>query len=163
MNCWPRRWSVVGGDRSDIVSRSSINQIPPPRAEIVGRLAADDRELGPSGHRSPMSVFSSARSRLVLNDPHRPLSEETTTTHVVSPSCSSRSGWLNSVRAATSAEHLRQGVGPGPRLGDRLLGPAQLRRRDHLHGLGDLLRALDGLDPPDEIPGIRQGRPPGSP
>jgi len=38
-----------------------------------------------------------------------------------------------------------------PRVGssgeDGLLGPAQLGRRDHLHGLGDLLRVLDRADP----------------
>src|ERR1051326_2213177 len=35
----------------------------------------------------------------------------------------------------------------GPRRFGRRLGAAQLRRRDHLHGLGDLLRRLGGGDP----------------
>src|SRR6266568_4133186 len=45
-------------------------------------------------------------------------------------------------------EHL-PGVGPGREHG--LLGAAQLGRGDHLHGLRDLLRALDAADPPADV------------
>jgi hypothetical protein len=34
---------------------------------------------------------------------------------------------------------------------DALLRASQARRRDHLHRLGDLLRRLDGADPPAEV------------
>ena len=39
----------------------------------------------------------------------------------------------------------------GPRADHPLLGAAQLRRRDHLHGLGDLLRALDRAQPAADV------------
>ena len=38
-----------------------------------------------------------------------------------------------------------------PRLLDALLRAAQPRRRDHLHGLGDLLRRLDRADPAADV------------
>src|SRR4051812_2047885 len=44
--------------------------------------------------------------------------------------------------AGEIAEHLGHALRIGPRRLGRALGPAQLRRRDHLHGLGDLLRRL---------------------
>ena len=40
------------------------------------------------------------------------------------------------------AQHLLHALGIGPRGFGRRLRAAQLRRRDHLHGLGDLLRRL---------------------
>ncbi len=49
-------------------------------------------------------------------------------------------------RGGDVAEHLVHALGIGPRrLGRRLRAP-QLRGRDHLHGLGDLLRRLGGGD-----------------
>ena len=45
-------------------------------------------------------------------------------------------------RRGDVAEHLLHALGIGPRGFGRSLGAAQLRRRDHLHGLGDLLRRL---------------------
>ncbi len=38
-----------------------------------------------------------------------------------------------------------------PEAHDAVLAPPELRRRDHLHGLGDLLRRLDRPDPPSNI------------
>jgi hypothetical protein len=55
--------------------------------------------------------------------------------------------------AGQAVKQLGQSVGVGPSRDYRLLRPAQLRRRDHLHGLGDLLRVAhrgdalaDGLE-----------------
>ena len=59
--------------------------------------------------------------------------------------CSSRrasSGCASSGEAGHDrGEHLGELLGVGPRALRRLLRAAQLRRGDHLHGLGDLLRA----------------------
>jgi hypothetical protein len=44
------------------------------------------------------------------------------------------------------AEHRVHALGIGPRGFGGGLRAAQLRRRDHLHGLGDLLRRLGGGD-----------------
>src|SRR6266571_1819878 len=48
-------------------------------------------------------------------------------------------------------QHLQHlpGVGPGGEHG--LLGAAQLGRGEHLHGVGDLLRALDAADPQADV------------
>ena len=50
--------------------------------------------------------------------------------------------------AVQDLQHL---PGVGPRGEHGVLGPAQLGRRDHLHGLGDLLRVLDRADPPPDV------------
>jgi hypothetical protein len=50
--------------------------------------------------------------------------------------------------AGQDALHLR---GVGTRVDDALLRAAQLRRGDHFHRLGDLLRVLDRADPATQI------------
>src|SRR5712692_58232 len=50
-------------------------------------------------------------------------------------------------------EHL---LGVRPRRQHRRLRAAQSRRGDHLHGLGDLLRVLDAVDPADDVSVRRQ-------
>ena len=57
--------------------------------------------------------------------------------------------------AAEHALHLQR---EGPRAHQAFLGAAQLRRRDHLHGLGDLLRVLDRTHAPAEIDERRHRR-----
>src|ERR1019366_8396768 len=49
------------------------------------------------------------------------------------------------------AEHLAQHRAVGARADGAILGAAQFRRRDHLHGLGDLLRVFDRADAPPDI------------
>ena len=49
-------------------------------------------------------------------------------------------------RRGDIAQHLVHALGIGPRRLRRGLRAAQLRGRDHLHGLGDLLRRLGGGD-----------------
>jgi hypothetical protein len=49
-------------------------------------------------------------------------------------------------RRGDRAEHLAHALGVRARGFGRRLGAAQLARRDHLHGLGDLLRRLGGGD-----------------
>ena len=54
------------------------------------------------------------------------------------------------IRRPGSRQTLQQGLqlgGVGTRGHQPVLRAAQLGRRDHLHGLGDLLRRLDGTDP----------------
>jgi hypothetical protein len=48
-------------------------------------------------------------------------------------------------------QHLRHLHGEGARRDRALLRTLQLRRRDHLHGLRDLLRILDRLDAPADV------------
>jgi len=51
------------------------------------------------------------------------------------------------VRAAgQAAEHHRHLLRVGPRGENALLRALELRRGHHLHGLGDLLRVLDGAN-----------------
>src|SRR4051812_44554706 len=50
-------------------------------------------------------------------------------------------------RLGRLAGHAADRARVGPQRGDALLGPAQARRRDHLHGAGDLLDVLDRGDP----------------
>ena len=90
---------------------------------------------------------------LALKPPHRPLSA--VTTHEQDALASPRSleqgmgvGWRARGHAVQDLHHLPR-VGPGRE--HRLLGAAQLGRRDHLHGLGDLLRVLDAADPPADV------------
>ena len=61
---------------------------------------------------------------------------------------------------ARLAEHRRHALGVGPRGLGRHLGAAQLRRRDHLHGLGDLLRRLHGGDAVAQVFQARPSRVP---
>src|SRR2546428_8097909 len=53
--------------------------------------------------------------------------------------------------AGQAVQHARHLPGARPRAHHALLGAAQLRRRDHLHGLGDLLRRFHGADAPPDI------------
>ena len=53
--------------------------------------------------------------------------------------------------AATFGQHLPQQRRVGTRRDHAILRPAQLGRRDHLHGLGDLLRVLDRPDAPPDV------------
>ena len=53
--------------------------------------------------------------------------------------------------AHQSAEQLGHLARVGARREDALLGPAELRRRDELHRARDLLRGLDGADPPLDV------------
>jgi hypothetical protein len=48
-------------------------------------------------------------------------------------------------------EHFQHLAGKGTRRHDAILGALQLRRRDHLHRFGDLLRVLDRLDAAPDI------------
>jgi hypothetical protein len=50
-----------------------------------------------------------------------------------------------------AAEHALHLHGVRPCVHDPLLRAAQLRRGDHLHRFGDLLRVLDRADPAPEI------------
>ena len=50
-------------------------------------------------------------------------------------------------------------IGVRPRGHDALLRAAQLGRGDELHRLGDLLRGLDGADPPLDVAQCRHGPP----
>ena len=69
------------------------------------------------------------------------------------PSRRTSSGCASSPSAPDQgAEQLRHLVGVGPRREDALLGAPQLRRGDELHRAGDLLRRLDGADPPPDVP-----------
>src|SRR5271157_217022 len=54
-------------------------------------------------------------------------------------------------RAGQIGKHRFDLLGVRPRRYDRALRPPQLRYRDHLHRLGDLLRRLDGSDPVSEV------------
>jgi hypothetical protein len=54
-------------------------------------------------------------------------------------------------RGRDIAEHGIHAAGIGARRLRRGLGAAQLRGRDHLHGLGDFLRRLGGGDPVAEV------------
>ena len=49
------------------------------------------------------------------------------------------------------AQHLAQQRAVGTRGDGAILRTAQFRRRDHLHGLGDLLRVFDRADAPPDI------------
>src|SRR5450759_547428 len=65
------------------------------------------------------------------------------------------------------AEYLAQERAVGPCPDGAILRTAQFRRRDHLHGLGDLLRIFDRADAPPDIDQTRHelvplGSPPGS-
>ncbi len=53
--------------------------------------------------------------------------------------------------AGEIGEHQLDFLGVGTRRLDRALRAAQLRHGDHLHGLGDLLRRLDGGDPVSQV------------
>ena len=57
----------------------------------------------------------------------------------------------NLAAAGEVREHGLDLIGEGPRGFGGDLGAAQLRRRDHLHRLGDLLRRFDGGDPVSEV------------
>ena len=91
----------------------------------------------------------------VLKLPHSPLSPVTMMTSVRLSGRGSRtasSGWIDgSTRDATLPEHALHLHRIRPRVDDALLRAAQLRRGDHFHGLGDLLRVLDRADPASEI------------
>ena len=60
--------------------------------------------------------------------------------------------------AATLRQHLPQQRAVGPRRDHAVLRAAQLGRRDHLHGLGDLLRVLDRADAPPDVDQARHVR-----
>ena len=53
--------------------------------------------------------------------------------------------------AGEIGQHRLDLLGVRPRRFDRALRPPQLRNRDHLHSLGDLLRRFDGGDPVSEV------------
>ena len=48
-------------------------------------------------------------------------------------------------------QHIREELCVGAGANHAVLGPPELRRRDHLHGLGDLLRALDRAQPAADV------------
>ena len=52
-------------------------------------------------------------------------------------------------------QHFRHLVSKGPRRYYAILRALELRRGDHFHGLGDLLRILDRLDSPANVQKIR--------
>src|SRR6266478_324628 len=58
---------------------------------------------------------------------------------------------------AEAREQLAHLRGIRPRRENALLGPAELGRGHELHGLGDLLRRLDGADPSLDVPKRRHG------
>ena len=124
-------------------------------AEEVAPLAADQAERC-TGWRARRRTRRPALITLVLKLPHSPLSPVTTIDQRLRLSArGSRtvsSGWIDgSTRAATLLQHALHLHGVRPRVHDPLLRAAQLRRGDHLHRLGDLLRVLDRADPPPEI------------
>ena len=55
------------------------------------------------------------------------------------------------------AQHLAQQRAIRPRRDHAILRAPQFGRRDHLHGLGDLLRVLDGADAPPDVDQARHG------
>ena len=87
---------------------------------------------------------------LVLKLPHSPLSPVTMITSVRLSGrarAPSSSGWIDgSTRDGDARQHALHLHGVRPRAHDPLLRAAQLRRGDHLHRLGDLLRVLDRAD-----------------
>ncbi len=89
---------------------------------------------------------------LALNPPHSPLSEVTTTRIVRGPGALGEQGMGVGQRARGDVpEHLGHLPGIGARREHGLLGSPELRCRDHLHGLGDLLRALHAPDPTADV------------
>ena len=92
---------------------------------------------------------------LVLKLPQSPLSAVTmmTSVRLLGPARRfSSSGWSDGIDArGDAAQHALHLDGVGTRAHDPLLRAAQLRRGDHLHRLGDLLRVLDRADAAPEI------------
>ena len=93
---------------------------------------------------------------LVLKLPHSPRSAVMTKSSARPPAFgsrrSSRSGCADgSTRDARLFSTRSICAGERPRLLDPLLRAAQLRRGDHLHRLGDLLRRLDRADAAADI------------
>ena len=92
---------------------------------------------------------------LVLKLPHSPLSPVTTITSVWLSGRGSRAIEQRMNRRidarGDAAEHALHLDRVGPRAHDPLLRAAQLRRGDHLHRLGDLLRVLHRADAAPEI------------
>src|SRR5256884_614266 len=62
---------------------------------------------------------------------------------------------LRQLRGVQVGDHLREGGGIGPRRDHPVLGAFELGRGHQLHRLGDLAGALDGLDPPAQLAGLR--------
>ena len=111
-----------------------------------GRLRPTTLDGQLAAPRAAPGTASPARMMLALKPPARPLSAVTTTSRMRLPLRSTSSGWASGfARAAMLARTSSISPGEGAGREHRLLGPAQLRRRDHLHGLGDLLRVLDRL------------------
>ncbi len=148
---------VLGVDEAELTHAAQVEVLDDllveQAAELLVALAADAEELDLLAlARSARWARSRARRTIEeLKAPDRPRSPVQT---------SSRWTWSLPVPAqqrrragrtrerrwrcwTITALHL---VGIGPRRLGRLLGAAQLRRRDHLHGLGDLLRRLGGGD-----------------
>src|SRR3981081_3796056 len=101
-----------------------------------------------------------ARMLLTLSAPHRPLSVVTRIITARFPSRLTRNGCLYSVarspavcRTSSIFSAYRPRSSPAASRGLRAREP---RRGDHLHGLGDLLRVLDAVDPADDVPVCRQ-------
>ena len=65
---------------------------------------------------------------------------------------------LGEIGGIQVGHHLGQGGGVRPGRDDAVLRALQLRRGDELHRLRDLARALDGLDSPAQLPGLRHQR-----
>ena len=125
-------------------------QLTPRARDELRRLAAgrdEDRRLRDR-------TAPPARNTLVLSAPHSPLSPAIRMTARFRTSRTSSSGCAKSVsRGGRAALDAIQQARERRRRDGRLLGLAHLRGRHHLHGLGDLRGAADGLDAPAEIAG----------
>ncbi len=111
--------------------------------EVVGGLAADGDDL---------DSFPAVRRTKVLFDLAEEIGIERPTQSLVRgdddhpgplPFSALQEGVGIICTSRNPCQDPRQSVRVGSRLGDRHLGPPKLRRRDHFHGLGDLLGSLD--------------------
>jgi hypothetical protein len=102
------------------------------------------------------SNFEASRNRFVLSAPQRTLVRADQNHRALAHLARLHEGMAVVGGIAGQVAHELAGHGgKGSEIEGALLRLEHLRRRDHLHGLGDLGRALDRFDAAADVPGAR--------